>query len=130
MWYVLDAKPGAGVFAGLKPGVDRQTFESALADTRLEEMLNFIPVAAGTAIYVPGGRLHAIGEGCLLLEVQQNSNTTYRVYDWGRLGTDGKPRELHISEAFCAINWTDNDVTPVYAHRLETGANNTQGAPT
>ena len=66
-----------------------------------------MPVAAGDAIYVPGGRVHAIGAGCLLFECQQNSNTTYRLYDWDRVGADGKPRQLHIEESMRVINWTD-----------------------
>lgn len=106
-WHVLGAAPGARIFAGLKPGVTAATFRAALAAARLEDCLQAIPVQTGDTIYIPGGRVHAIGEGCLLLEVQQNSNTTYRVYDWGRLGHDGRPRELHIEKAFQAIRWDD-----------------------
>jgi mannose-6-phosphate isomerase len=115
MWYVLAADSGARVFAGLKSGVDRQQFEVAIADERADELLSSVPVKAGDAIYIPGGRVHAIDSGCLLLEVQQNSNTTYRVFDWGRLGNDGKPRPLHIEEALKVIDWNDAEsalVTP------------------
>jgi len=107
MWYVLNADRDACVFAGFAPGADRETFERALAEERLEEALNRFPVKPGKAVYIPGGRVHAIGSGCLLLEIQQNSNTTYRVYDWGRVGKDGKPRDLHIDQAFKVINWDD-----------------------
>ena len=105
MWVVLDAAPGAGVYAGLRPGVTRDTFETALKDGDLEAVLCFLPVVPGQAVFIPGGLVHAIGAGCLLMEVQQNSNTTYRVYDWNRRGNDGKPRELHIAQALEVIGW-------------------------
>lgn len=119
MWYVLDAEPGARVFAGLMPGTDRGSFETALLNKRVENVLRSVPVTAGDAVYVPGGRIHAIGEGCLLLEVQQNSNTVYRVYDWDRLGKDGKPRELHIAQALRSINWLDSGNPRIEPRKLE-----------
>lgn len=107
MWYVLDAEPGSKVFAGLAHGVNRESFERALKEESLESVLQPVPAESGNCIFIPGGRVHAIGEGCVILEVQQNSNTTYRVYDWGRLGHDGRPRELHMEQAFQCINWRD-----------------------
>ncbi len=107
MWYVLAAEPGSFVYAGLKQGVGPEKFMKHLEQGSLEEALQRIPVRAGDAIFIPGGRIHAIAEGCLLLEIQQNSNTTYRVYDWGRLGKDGKPRQLHIAEAMATVDWED-----------------------
>lgn len=107
MWYVLDADPGAGVFAGLKPGVDEHAFDEAVRTKQFRDILSFVPVKKGDAIFVPGGRVHAIDTGCLLLEVQQNSNTTYRIYDWDRVGPDGKPRALHLDEARRVILWDD-----------------------
>ena len=107
MWYVLDAQPGASLYVGFKPGVNRAQLEDAIHTKHVRELLNCIPVAPGDAIYVPGGRVHAIDAGCLIFEVQQNSNTTYRVYDWGRVGLDGKPRPLHIREALRVIKWAD-----------------------
>lgn len=107
MWYVIDAEPDACVYAGLKPGTDRTSFKQAIRDGSLEDLLTIVPVQAGDAIYMPGGRVHAIGAGCLLLEVQQNSNTTYRLYDWGRVGSDGRPRELHVDQALKVIRWRD-----------------------
>ncbi len=104
-WYVLDAAPGAVVYAGFKPGVNEPDLRQALADAGVEKLLEKVPVSPGDLIYVPGGLAHAIGAGCLLLEVQQNSNTTYRVYDWGRRGADGQPRELHIEQALRAMHW-------------------------
>lgn len=106
MWYVLEAEPGACVYCGLRAGVTPRAFEEALRANRLEDCLERVPVRANDAIYVPGGCVHAIGAGCLLLECQQNSNTTYRLYDWGRVGADGRPRELHIDAATRVINWT------------------------
>ena len=108
MWYILDAKPGTKVFAGFKKQTDTKTFEQHLKTNRVEELLNSVEVKTGDSIYIPGGTIHSIGEGCLILEVQQNSNTTYRVYDWNRVDKTGKPRELHIKEALKAINWDED----------------------
>lgn len=107
MWYILDAQPGARVFAGLRPGVTKKAFERAIESSTLEEVLVSVPVSSGDAIFMPGGRVHAIDAGCLILEVQQNSNTTYRVYDWGRVGADGKSRPLHIKQALQVMTWND-----------------------
>ncbi|MBN1558596.1 MAG: class I mannose-6-phosphate isomerase [Lentisphaerae bacterium] len=119
-WVVLDAAPGAQVYAGLRPGTDRQTFEQAIRDETLEARLNPLPVRPGQAVFIPGGRVHAICEGCLLLEIQQNSNTTYRVYDWGRVGHDGKPRPLHVDRALQTIAWDDTDAAAADPEPLET----------
>jgi mannose-6-phosphate isomerase len=98
-WYILEAERDACVYCGLEPGVTAESFRRAIEENRLEPLLKKIPVQAGDAIFVPGGRVHAIASGCLLLEVQQNSNTTYRIYDWGRVDDKGKGRELHIDQA-------------------------------
>ncbi len=108
MWYALPGAPGAYVYAGLKPGVDRASFEAALGAGRVERLLRREPVRAGQAVFIPGGRVHAIGEGCLLLEVQQNSNTTYRVSDWGRVDRSGRPRPTHLRQALEVIRWHDD----------------------
>lgn len=113
MWVILEAADNAKVYAGLKPGIGRATFERAIADQGLERMLASVSVKPGQAIFIPGGLVHAIGEGCLLLEIQQNSNTTYRVYDWGRVGHDGKPRELHVAQALQAIDWDRPPAAPI-----------------
>ena len=116
MWYVLEAQPGAQVFAGLQPGVTRKAFEEAVRQTRIDSLLAAVPVSAGDAIFMPGGRVHALDAGCLILEVQQNSNTTYRIYDWGRVGHDGRPRETHLAQALRVIRWDDRGdprLTPV-----------------
>lgn len=104
-WVILNTKKGAGVYAGFRKTPVPGAFRRAIENETVEDMLHFVEAKEGSAIYIPGGQLHAIGEGCLLLEVQQNSNTTYRVYDWGRLGHDNKPRDLHIEQAMQVIDW-------------------------
>jgi len=105
MWYILYAKPGAYLIYGLKPGVTPDSFRQALEAGKLESCLHQLPVKAGDAVFIPAGSVHAIMEGILLAEIQQNSDTTYRVYDWNRLGADGKPRPLHIDKAIDVINF-------------------------
>ena len=107
VWYFLDALPGARIYAGLKKGVTREEFESALRTGEVERTLHEIPVVTGESIFIPSGRLHAIGEGNVIVEVQQNSDTTYRVFDWNRMGLDGKPRTLHIAESLASIDFDD-----------------------
>jgi len=118
MWYVLDARPNASLYVGFKPGVTEAQLNDAIHTKHVKELLNRIPVAPGDALYVPGGRVHAIEAGCLIFEVQQNSNTTYRVYDWGRVGPDGKPRPLHIREALRVIQWDDTAAPKLEPMRL------------
>lgn len=108
MWYLLGDN-ASQVFCGLKEGVTRERFLQAVAEGTSGETMRPVPVKKGDAVFVRGGRVHAIDEGCLILEIQQNSNTTYRIYDWGRMGNDGKPRELHIDQAINVINWNDTD---------------------
>lgn len=121
MWYVLDADPGASVFAGLAPGTDARRFRRALAEGGIVEVLRQVPVRAGDAVYIPGGRVHAIDRGCLILEVQQSSNTTYRIHDWGRVGADGRPRGLHLAQASRVINWNDTGEARVVPHQTDAG---------
>jgi len=99
MWYVLDADPGAGLYAGFSRPITKAEYEQRIADNTLKEVLNFIEVTPGDCVFLPAGMVHAIGEGLLISEIQQSSATTYRVYDWGRVGLDGKPRQLHIEKA-------------------------------
>lgn len=103
MWYVIDAKPGAQLVYGLKQGVTNEMFAKAIDDGKVEDMLNYVPVKKGDVFFIPSGLVHAIGAGILLAEIQQNSNITYRVYDYNRLGNDGKPRELHVKDALNVI---------------------------
>lgn len=107
VWYFLDALPGARIYAGLKNGITRSEFESLLRSGDVERSLHEIPVQTGESIFIPSGRLHAIGEGNLIVEVQQNSDTTYRVFDWNRVGLDGQPRALHIDASLASIEFND-----------------------
>lgn len=105
MWYVLYAQPGAELICGLLPGIDRPAFQNALRENRIVDTLQRVPVKAGDSVTVPAGTVHAIGKGILLAEIQQNSDITYRLYDWDRLDSSGKPRPLHIQKALEAIHF-------------------------
>ncbi|MDX2080376.1 MAG: type I phosphomannose isomerase catalytic subunit [Terrimicrobiaceae bacterium] len=107
VWYFLDALPGARIYAGLKNGITRETFDQLLRAGGVESALHEISVETGESIFIPSGRLHAIGEGNLIVEVQQNSDTTYRVFDWNRTGLDGRPRALHIDQSLASIDFDD-----------------------
>ena len=109
MWLVLHATPDARLILGVKPGVDRASFKEALLDGRPEPLLHSFPAKAGDHICVPAGSLHAIMGGLIIAEIQQNSDTTYRVYDWNRLGADGRPRPLHVDKALDVINFEQVD---------------------
>lgn len=98
-WYILDCEPGASLIYGFKQPISRDEFRERIEKNSLLDVVNQVPVHPGDLFFIDSGTLHAIGEGILLAEVQQNSNTTYRVYDYGRLGVDGKPRALHIDKA-------------------------------
>ncbi len=99
MWYILDCDPGAKLLYGVNTPLTREEFRRRIEENTLEEVSRYVPVKKGDVFFIPAGTLHAIGEGILLAEVQQNSATTYRVSDYGRLGADGKPRPLHIDKA-------------------------------
>ncbi|HWA10399.1 MAG TPA: type I phosphomannose isomerase catalytic subunit [Opitutaceae bacterium] len=114
-WFIAETAPGAQLIAGLRRGVTRQQFEQALATNAIESCVHRFPVATGDSLLVPSGRVHAIDAGNLILEIQQNSDTTYRVHDWGRAGTDGRPRRLHIEESLRSILWDDFEPTPLRA---------------
>lgn len=106
-WYVVESKKGAGLLLGLKQSINSETFRKAALTDTLEPCLNRVEISQHDSIFVPSGRLHAIEGGCLLLEIQQNSDTTYRVHDWNRTDIDGKPRELHLDAAIQSIDFTD-----------------------
>ncbi|WP_274649274.1 type I phosphomannose isomerase catalytic subunit [Paenibacillus humicola] len=103
MWYVLDAKPGAKIIYGLKDGVDRAALAAAIEAGRVMDCLQEVPVQAGDAFYIPAGTVHALCAGVVVAEIQQNSDTTYRLYDYNRPGLDGKLRELHIEDSLNVI---------------------------
>ncbi|GAB2698240.1 class I mannose-6-phosphate isomerase [Paenibacillus thermoaerophilus] len=99
MWYILDAKPGAKIIYGLQPGIDRAALEATISEGRIMDALQEVPVSTGDSFYIPAGTVHALCSGVLVAEIQQNSDTTYRLYDYDRPGLDGKPRELHIEDS-------------------------------
>lgn len=105
MWYVLWAREGAEIIHGLVPGTTRKSFQEALRDGCVEDCLRRVPAKAGDAFLIEAGTVHAILDGIVIAEVQQSSNTTYRVYDWGRLGSDGRPRDLHLQQAIDVIDF-------------------------
>ncbi len=109
MWYILEATPDAHLIAGLKHGVTRQQFAAAIHQhpSPLADLVHRFPVRDGDVLFVPSGRLHAVDGGLVIAEIQQNSDTTYRVYDWDRVGLDGKPRALHIKESLASIDFAD-----------------------
>ncbi|MED4602077.1 AraC family ligand binding domain-containing protein [Paenibacillus validus] len=111
MWYILDAKPGAKIIYGLQEGVTREQLAAAIADNRIMDCLHEISVEAGDSFYIPAGTVHALGAGVLVAEIQQNSDSTYRLYDYDRLGLDGKPRELHIEDSLNVIAYEGSGAT-------------------
>jgi mannose-6-phosphate isomerase len=127
-WYVADAAPGARVYAGLLPGVGQAECEAAIRDGRLKEVLYSYCPEVGDCIYIPAGTIHAIGAGLLVAEVQQASDTTYRLYDWDRIGDNGLPRPLQVAQALSVADWQRGPVPPVSAstvsveHRLSPGS--------
>lgn len=114
MWYILDAKEDAFIYYGTNKEISQEAFKSAIENNEVLETLNQVPVKAGDVIYVEAGTIHAIGEGILLCEVQQNSNTTYRVYDFNRKDKDGNLRDLHIEQAIevSKLSPLDSDFSP------------------
>ncbi|MCI0380069.1 MAG: class I mannose-6-phosphate isomerase [Gemmataceae bacterium] len=118
VWVILYAEPAARIYAGFLPGITRHDVEKRLQTGALEQCLASFTPRAGDCIYLPAGTVHAVGGGVLMVEVQQSSDATFRLYDWNRLGTDGKPRILHIEQALAAIDWQAGPVQPITAQPL------------
>jgi mannose-6-phosphate isomerase len=112
-WVVLDVQPGGRIYAGLKPGVTRAVLERHLEDGTVDLCLHAFTPAPGDCVFLPAGTVHAVGGGVVLAEVQQSSDATFRLYDWNRLGSDGKPRPLHVGESLESIDWGAGPVSPV-----------------
>ncbi len=126
-WYVLDAKPGATVICGLKPGTSRASFEAEAGDARVRQHLQEVPVRRGDCIFVPAGQTHAIRGGVVLCEMQQTSDVTFRMYDWDRLGLDGKPRATHLQQALAVVDYTLKPGVAIRPHyREEAGLQESQ----
>ncbi len=111
-WIVLHAEPGSRIYAGLRPGVDRNILEQAIADGTAESCLHGVDPKVGDCLLIPAGTVHAIGAGLVIAEIQQASDTTYRLYDWNRVGADGQPRQLHVEQALDVIDF-DAGPTPI-----------------
>lgn len=106
MWYVIGAGEGAHLLSGLKEQIDADRYVELVEQDKIVDVLADYPVKPGDVFFLPAGRIHAIGGGCYIAEIQQTSDITYRIYDYGRLGLDGKPRQLHTQEAKDAIDYT------------------------
>ncbi|MEE4178315.1 MAG: type I phosphomannose isomerase catalytic subunit [Bacteroides sp.] len=123
MWYIIDAEPGAEIISGFNREVERETLRRHIEQNTLRDIMVAKPVKKGDVLYLPAGKVHAIGAGITLCEIQQASDVTYRLYDWDRPGTDGKPRELHIEQAMEAIDFSKAeeftlDYEPVFNDRV------------
>jgi len=121
MWYVASAEPGSCLYAGVKPGVTREEFGRRALEGTVAELFHRLPVGEGDVLFLPSGRVHALGRGLVIFEIQQNSDTTYRVFDWNRVGLDGKPRALHLEPALESIDFGDVSPELVGRERVEIG---------
>ncbi len=119
MWYVAEASPEAAVYVGVLPGTTPEEFERRSQDGTVAGLFHRLPVTAGDVVFLPSGRVHALGRGLVILEIQQNSDTTYRVFDWNRVGLDGRPRALHLAEAMRSIDFSDTAPTLVSREFVE-----------
>ena len=118
MWYILDCEPGATLYYGFQHQISREEFQQRIQDNTLTEVLNAVPVEKGDLFFIPAGTLHAIRKGIVVAEIQQNSNVTYRIYDYGRVGADGKPRQLHIQQALEVTQRTPSQPDPDFHGHL------------
>ena len=122
MWYVVDADEGSGLYVGFKEGVTKQQYLDAVKAGMVDSLLVFHPVKPGDVFFIPAGTVHAIGKGVMVAEIQQSSDVTYRIFDWNRVGADGKGRQLHTLEAEDALHFDDRTQ---YAVEYERAVNKT-----
>ncbi len=118
-WVVLEAEPGSLIYAGLKPGIDRDTLAAAIGQGRCQDCLNVFQPDIGDCIFLPAGTVHALGAGLLVAEIQQSSDVTYRLFDWNRRGPDGKPRALHVEQGLAAVDFQRGPVGPAQPRSTE-----------
>jgi mannose-6-phosphate isomerase len=111
-WVVLAAEPGSTIYAGLRPGTDRRQLADAIRRGACEQLLHSFQPKPGDCVFLPAGTVHALGQGLLVAEIQQSSDVTYRLFDWNRLGSDGKPRALHIDEGLAVVDYATGPVNP------------------
>lgn len=123
LWYIAEAQPGAELYVGLRRGCDRREFTQRLSEGTVADCFHRVPVRAGDAMFLPSGRVHAIGAGLVIFEIQQNSDTTYRVFDWNRVGLDGKPRELHVAQSLESIDFEDHEPSLIRPQKVHGPAN-------
>ena len=123
MWYVIDAEPGAGLYVGFNRDVSREEVAQRIKDNTIMEVLDFHPTKPGDVFFIPAGTVHAIGAGNLLCEIQQSSNSTYRLYDYDRRDKFGNPRELHLDKALDVINHNSSASPrqPMRVYRYQSG---------
>src|SRR5687767_11353350 len=119
MWYIAQARNDAELYVGLRKNVSRAEFESGIRDGTVAKCFHRVHVNKGDAMFLPSGRVHAIGAGLVIFEIQQNSDTTYRVFDWNRVDAHGKPRQLHVKESLECIDFEDFEPEPVRAYLPE-----------
>lgn len=112
MWYILDCEEGAALYYGFKEDTTREEYEAAIKEGRLTDILNRVPVKRGDVFFIPAGTVHAIGAGILICEIQQNSNTTYRVYDYNRRDKNGNLRPLHVEKALAVSDLKKSPALP------------------
>jgi mannose-6-phosphate isomerase len=117
-WFVMDAPPGGEIVLGLKRGMTRERFARLVREDRIEEGIRRQPVSPGDFIFIRAGTVHALLEGIVVCEIQENSDTTYRLYDWGRVGRDGSPRPLHIDKGLEVISFPDDENFDSYLNAL------------
>ncbi len=125
LWYILDAKEDARIVYGVKKDESKEDFIKAISEKKVEQELNLVEACSGDVFFVPAGKVHAILGGLLIVEIQQNSNTTYRIYDWGRVDKDGKGRTLNTSEALDVIDFTSQNQLEICPQLTDNKDNNT-----
>src|SRR5207237_6124505 len=111
-WFILHAKAGSRVYAGLKQGVGPDAMRAAVAERTTHQLLHDFEPRAGDCIFLPAGTVHAVGGGVLMAEIQETSDVTFRLFDWNRVDAQGKSRQLHIEESFASIHWDKGPVIP------------------
>jgi mannose-6-phosphate isomerase len=121
MWYIAEAAPGAELYVGLKRGATREDFERKIKTGTVAECFHRVSVRSGDAMFLPSGRVHALGAGLVIFEIQQNSDTTYRVFDWNRAGLEGQPRELHVAQSLASIDFNDFEPSLIGSEFAGTG---------
>ena len=129
MWYILDAQPDSKLNIGFDTLMNKELLEKHIKKDTLKDILNYIPVKAGDSVFIPAGKVHAIGKGILLAEIQQSSDITYRLYDYNRKDEKGNLRPLHIEEALDAIDYENNDNSPIVYSKQKNKTNTIVHSP-